>query len=112
MNSNSKEFDLVIVGVGIVGLATALAAQEHSSSLRIKICEKESQAGLHMSGRNSGVLHAGFYYSSDSLKSKFCKEGNLELRKFCSKNHIPILETGKVVVTRQIEDEARLDILH
>lgn len=95
-----------------MGLATALAAQEYSSDLKIKIYEKEPQVGLHMSGRNSGVLHAGFYYSSDSLKSKFCKEGNLELRQFCSRNSIPILETGKVVVTRRIEEEARLDILH
>jgi L-2-hydroxyglutarate oxidase LhgO len=67
---------------------------------------------VHASGRNSGVLHAGFYYSPDSLKAKFCKLGNLELRKFCKENNLRILESGKVVVCQDKKDVLRLEELY
>jgi L-2-hydroxyglutarate oxidase LhgO len=75
------------------------------------IIDKESKPGVHASGRNSGVLHAGFYYSPDSLKAKFCRLGNLELKNFCKENSIPILETGKVVVCQSKSDVSKLEDL-
>lgn len=68
--------------------------------------------GVHASGRNSGVLHAGFYYSPESLKAKFCKDGNLELRKIAKKHDIPVLNTGKVIVARNSEENQELDLLY
>jgi L-2-hydroxyglutarate oxidase LhgO len=68
--------------------------------------------GIHASGRNSGVLHAGFYYSPDSLKAKFCKQGNFELKKFCKENGLELLETGKVVVCQTNEDIERIQNLY
>ena len=74
--------------------------------------EKEKSLGVHASGRNSGVLHAGFYYSPESLKAKFCKDGNLELRKVAKKHGIPVLNTGKVIVARNSDENKELDTLY
>ena len=64
----------------------------------IRLIEKEAQFGLHCSSRNSGVLHAGFYYNQSSLKAKFCKQGNELMTKYFEKNKLPINYTGKLVV--------------
>ena len=103
-----EKFDVVIIGAGIVGLSVARALITRDPSIKILICEKEPEPGLHASSRNSGVLHAGFYYSPESLKAKFCRIGNKQLRDFIQQNNLPILETGKVVVTKSQEEEARL----
>jgi L-2-hydroxyglutarate oxidase LhgO len=68
--------------------------------LKVTIIDKEKKLGVHASGRNSGVLHAGFYYPPDSLKARFCREGNSELRNICKRNGIRIESIGKVVVAR------------
>jgi L-2-hydroxyglutarate oxidase len=102
----------LIIGAGIVGLSVGIALLQARPSLKILVIDKEAGPGQHASGRNSGVLHAGFYYSPDSLKAKFCREGNAELRKLCIENEIPVLECGKVVVARNAEEDARLDLLH
>ena len=94
----NKEFDYIVIGAGIVGISLGLAILERSPEKTVFIIDKESKTGVHACGRNSGVLHAGFYYSPDSLKAKFCRLGNLELKNFCKENSIPILETGKVFV--------------
>jgi len=104
--------DVLIIGAGIVGLSVGIALLQAKPSLKILVIDKEVGPGQHASGRNSGVLHAGFYYSPDSLKAKFCREGNAELRKLCIENEIPILECGKVVVARNTEEDARLDLLY
>jgi L-2-hydroxyglutarate oxidase len=96
----ARRCDVLILGAGVVGLSTGIALLESNSDLKVIIAEKESRIGFHASGRNSGVLHAGFYYSPDSLKAKFCREGNFELRKLAKKYSIPLRETGKIVVTR------------
>ena len=103
--------DVLIIGAGIVGLSVGIALLQARPSLKILVIDKEDGPGQHASGRNSGVLHAGFYYSPDSLKAKFCREGNAELRKLCIENEIPVLECGKVVVARNAEEDARLDLL-
>lgn len=105
------KWDVTIIGAGVIGLSIGNALLESNPHLRILIVEKESDLGFHASGRNSGVIHAGFYYSPDSLKAKFCRDGNRELRKLCIRNSIPILETGKVVVTQNEDEDLRLEKL-
>ena len=96
--------DVLILGAGIIGLSTGIALLESNPELKVIIAEKEKEIALHASGRNSGVLHAGFYYSAQSLKAKFCREGNVELRKLAKKYSIPVIEVGKVVVTRNRDE--------
>ena len=112
MSSREPKSDVLIIGAGIVGLSVGIALLQARPSLKILVIDKEAGPGQHASGRNSGVLHAGFYYSPDSLKAKFCREGNAELRRLCIENEIPVLECGKVVVARNAEEDARLDLLH
>ena len=107
----AKKCDVLIIGGGVVGLSTGIALLEANPSLKVVIAEKESRLGLHASGRNSGVLHAGFYYSPDSLKAKFCRDGNQELRILAKKHGIPVREVGKVVVARNGEENWRLETL-
>ena len=107
----NKEFDYIVIGAGIVGISLGLAILERSPEKKVLIIDKESKPGVHASSRNSGVLHAGFYYSPDSLKAKFCRLGNLELKNFCKENSIPILETGKVVVCQSKSDVSKLEDL-
>ncbi len=108
----NKEYDQIIIGAGIVGISLGLALLERDPSRKVLIIDKEGKPGIHASGRNSGVLHAGFYYSPDSLKAKFCRLGNLELRKFCKENNLQILETGKVVVCQDKQDITHLEELY
>lgn len=110
--SREPKSDVLIIGAGIVGLSVGIALLQARPTLKILVLDKEADAGQHASGRNSGVLHAGFYYSPDSLKAKFCREGNAELRKFCIENEIPVLECGKIVVARNSEEDSRLDHLY
>ena len=109
--ANSK-FDVVIAGGGIIGFAAAISIKQIDPGLSVAIFEKDYDYGLHASGRNSGVLHAGFYYSPDSLKAKFCVDGNLQLRKFAFDNGINVNETGKVVVARDAKESLRLETLY
>ena len=108
----NKEYDNIIIGAGIIGISLGLAILEQNPNKKVLIIDKEEKPGVHASGRNSGVLHAGFYYSPDSLKAKFCRLGNLELRKFCKDNNLQILETGKVVVCQDQQDVKRLEELY
>jgi L-2-hydroxyglutarate oxidase LhgO len=109
---SDEKSDVLIIGAGIVGLAIGIAILEQSPSLQVRICEKESSLGRHASGRNSGVLHAGFYYSPDSLKARFCRDGNSELKTLCSRHEIPVNAVGKVVVARNEDEDSRLDDLY
>lgn len=107
----TPRWDITIIGAGAIGLSIGNSLLESNPRLRVLILEKETSLGFHASGRNSGVIHAGFYYSPDSLKAKFCRDGNKELRKLCVRNGIPILETGKVVVTQNSQEESQLETL-
>jgi len=108
----SKKCDVLIVGAGAIGLSTGIALLQRRPDLKVIIAEKEKDIALHASGRNSGVIHAGFYYSPDSLKAKFCREGNLELRKLAKKYGIPVKDVGKVVVTQNDDEDFRLNALY
>jgi len=99
-------YDYIIIGGGIIGLNIARALKLKQSSSKIAIIEKEEEVGMHSSGRNSGVLHAGFYYSANSLKAKFTKEGNARLQQFCKDRRLHINQCAKVVVA-QNENEVK-----
>jgi L-2-hydroxyglutarate oxidase LhgO len=107
----AENCDVLIVGAGVIGLSVGIALLESNPSLKVSVAEKESHVGVHASGRNSGVLHAGFYYSPDSLKARFCRDGNFELKQLCKEGGIPVRTCGKVVVTQNEDEEARLDLL-
>ena len=102
---------ILIIGAGVVGLSVARALLEVHSTFRVYIVDKEESIGKHASGRNSGVIHAGFYYSPDSLKAKFCREGNSSLKQLCKDYGIPVKELGKVVVTRTSDEVSQLELL-
>ncbi len=103
--------DYLIIGAGIIGITVAIALKKKHPQATIMILEKEPEMGLHGSGRNSGVLHAGFYYTSDSLKARFTREGNAAMRSFCYANDLPINEAGKVVVAANASEDASLETL-
>jgi len=81
--------DVVVVGGGIVGLATALKIVEARPRTRIVVVEKESEVALHQTGNNSGVIHSGLYYKPGSLKAELCRAGYKELVAFCRQEEIP-----------------------
>lgn len=103
--------DLLIIGAGAIGFSIGIAYLDANPGKKVVVADKENQIGEHASGRNSGVLHAGFYYSPESLKAKFCRDGNAELRKIAKTYSIPIRDVGKVVVARNHEENLRLDKL-
>ncbi|MCF8525719.1 MAG: L-2-hydroxyglutarate oxidase [Rhodoluna sp.] len=104
--------DYLIIGGGVVGLAIAKELKSRFPTSTVAVLEKEPAVALHASGRNSGVLHAGFYYSPESLKAKLTRDGNERMRNFCIENGLPLLETGKVVVAQRQEDVPVLSELH
>ncbi len=103
--------DYLIIGAGIIGLNIAIALTKKYPDATITLLDKELEVGLHSSGRNSGVLHAGFYYTTDSLKARFTREGNAAMRAFCHAHNLPINEAGKVVVATNAEEDATLETL-
>ncbi|MBE0423471.1 MAG: L-2-hydroxyglutarate oxidase, partial [Lutibacter sp.] len=94
----SNKFDFIVVGAGIVGLATAYKLQLKFPDKTILILEKEPEIGLHQTGRNSGVMHSGIYYKPGSYKAKNCKIGSSQLIKFAVDNNIKHDVCGKVIV--------------
>ena len=108
---NKDGYDFVIAGGGVVGLGIALALKERYPSQTIAIYEKEPELGVHASGRNSGVLHAGIYYPPNSLKARLCIEGKGLLKDYCREFDLPLLECGKVIVPRSGQDDPQLDTI-
>jgi len=104
MESKKIQSDYLIIGAGIIGLAIAKLLKEKYPNRVINILEKESDVAYHSSGRNSGVLHAGFYYTSDSLKAKFTKDGNAFMRAYCEEHHLKLNKCEKVVVANDDEE--------
>jgi len=92
--------DFLLIGGGIIGISIARELKSRYPDSRICILEKEHQCGLHASGRNSGVLHAGFYYTADSFKAKFTREGNQCLTEYCDEKNIKLNKCGKLVVAQ------------
>ncbi|HUO46946.1 MAG TPA: L-2-hydroxyglutarate oxidase [Acidimicrobiia bacterium] len=106
---NHQQPDVVVVGAGIIGLATALAMTERGA--RVSVIEKENRVAAHQTGHNSGVIHTGIYYRPGSHKARLCVEGRKRLLEFCAVEDIPTQLTGKVVVaTRESELEALAEL--
>ena len=103
--------DFLVIGAGVIGINVARELKSRFTDSKVILIEKESACGLHASTRNSGVLHAGFYYSSDSLKAKFTKIGNQLLTRYCEENKLPINKCGKLVVAKTREELNSLDEL-
>ncbi len=106
-----KTSDYLIIGAGIMGFSVARALLQRDPGCSIQILEKEASAGSHASGRNSGVLHAGFYYSQDSLKARFTRDGNQCMRDYCLEQKLPINHCGKLVVAVNEEEITGLEEL-
>jgi L-2-hydroxyglutarate oxidase LhgO len=103
--------DFLIIGGGVIGLSIARELRRRYGDATVHLIEKESDVGQHASGRNSGVLHAGFYYTPDSLKARFTRDGNARMREYCAARGIPVNACGKLVVARNDGEHAGLDIL-
>lgn len=106
-----RSFDVVIVGGGIVGLATALQLLRQRPALRLAILEREDRLGAHQSTHNSGVLHAGLYYAPGSLKARLCREGKAELERYCEEKGVRFARVGKLVVATEPDELPRLAAL-
>lgn len=104
--------DLAVIGGGIVGLALADAWLARDPGATVVVHDKEDRLAAHASGRNSGVLHAGFYYAPESLKARLTREGNQLLREFCAERGVPVRATGKVVVVSREDQVPSLLELH
>lgn len=100
-----------MVGGGIIGLTVAKKLKERFHGSKVVLLEKESNCGLHASGRNSGVLHAGFYYSANSLKARFSREGNRLMTQYCIDKGLKINKCGKLVVAKNENELSRLEDL-
>lgn len=106
-----KRYDFLIIGSGIIGLTMAHAIKSRQLSATILIIDKEPQEARHASGRNSGVLHAGFYYTADSLKAKFTVDGNRAMKAYVRARGLKINECGKLVVAGNEGELGQLDEL-
>ena len=104
--------EFVIIGGGMVGLTIAYQLIKRNLSNQIIIVEKENQIGLHSSGRNSGVLHAGMYYEPDSLKAKVCVEGSKRLKNWVKEKGLNINKCGKLILPQRQELDSQLDLLY
>ena len=103
--------DYLVIGAGIIGVTLALELKRRNPNASVIVLEKESDVGEHASGRNSGVLHAGFYYSADSLKARFTREGNRRMTDYCLDKKLGINRCGKLVSVRSDAQQASLDEL-
>ena len=103
--------DFLIVGAGIIGLNLGISLKERFPDSKITVIDKEGQPAVHASGRNSGVLHAGFYYTADSFKAKFTQTGNQRLTEYCESRNITVNKCGKLVVAKNESELRQLDEL-
>ena len=107
-----QETEVVIVGGGIVGLATAYQLTQRDSRRRVVVLEKEASVARHQTGRNSGVLHSGIYYKPGSLKAQNCRTGKQAMEAFCRAEGIPYETCGKVIVAVDDRELPALERLH
>jgi L-2-hydroxyglutarate oxidase LhgO len=108
---STERADVLIVGAGIVGLATALRLLQQRPELHVVVLEKEATIAAHQTGHNSGVLHAGLYYEPGSLKARLCREGKHDLESYCAEHGVPVERTGKLVVALDESELPRLEAL-
>src|SRR5690349_4759915 len=104
-----SQSDLIIIGGGIVGLATAYRFLERFPGRTVVILEKEAAVARHQTGHNSGVLHSGIYYRPGSLKAQNCRAGKAAMEEFCRRESIPFEICGKVIVAIDDSEIPRLE---
>jgi len=107
----SRSTDFLVIGAGVIGLRTAIEVKRRFPDAGVTLIEKEALPGQHASGRNSGVLHAGFYYSADSFKARFTRIGNQRLADYCDERGLRINRCGKLVVAKNADELPVLDEL-
>jgi (S)-2-hydroxyglutarate dehydrogenase len=104
-----SQYDVAVIGGGIVGLATAWQISERDPGRKIVLLEKESSLAYHQTGRNSGVIHSGIYYKPGSMRAKNCREGKVALEAFCTEHDVAWKQTGKVIVATSESQFTALD---
>ncbi|PMR75795.1 L-2-hydroxyglutarate oxidase [Billgrantia endophytica] len=104
-------YDFIIIGGGILGLSTAMQLAERFPDKKIMLLEKEEGPARHQTGHNSGVIHAGVYYTPGSLKARFCLEGNRATREFCDRHDIDYDICGKLLVATNEQEMQRMESL-
>jgi L-2-hydroxyglutarate oxidase len=110
--AGERTYDVVVVGAGIVGLATARALLQRRPGLSLAVLDKETTPGRHQTGHNSGVLHSGIYYAPGSLKARLCRAGKEALERYADERGIPFERCGKLIVALGPAELDRLDELH
>ncbi len=103
------DFDIVVIGGGIIGLASAYKIQRHHPDISIAVLEKEGQLAAHQTGHNSGVIHSGLYYKPGSNKAKTCAKGRKELVAFAKEHNVPCKICGKIIVATKKKELANLE---
>ena len=106
------DFDLAVIGGGIVGLSTAMQMTERFPGISVAVVEKEPSLARHQTGRNSGVIHAGVYYQPGSLKAQFCREGVEATIQFCRERGIAYDQCGKLLVATEPAELPRMEALY
>jgi len=104
-------YDFIVIGAGIIGISTAWQLQRAFPGCSVVVLEKEGGPARHQTGRNSGVIHAGVYYTPGSLKAQFCKEGNIATKKFCNEYGIRYDQCGKLLVATNEAERLRMTAL-
>ena len=107
-----ENIDLVIIGAGIIGLATANEIIKSEKNKNILVLDKSNSVASQQSGHNSGVIHSGIYYKPGSLKAQFCVEGRKTMTEFCEQNEIPVWTCGKLIVATKESDLPRINNLY
>jgi L-2-hydroxyglutarate oxidase len=105
------KYDFCVIGGGIVGLATAMKLLDMRPGASLLLIEKEPRVGVHQTGHNSGVIHAGIYYKPGSNKAKYCVAGAAAMRAFCAEHQIPFEMCGKLIVATSALEEQRVGAL-
>jgi L-2-hydroxyglutarate oxidase len=105
------DYDVAVIGAGLVGLATARALLQQRPGLRLVVIDAESRIAAHQSSHNSGVVHTGLYYRPGSLKARLCREGRAQLLRFAEQHGIPCERRGKIGVARSDGELSRLEAL-
>ena len=109
--STTRQYDVTVIGAGLIGLSTAMHLLERYPALRLAIIEKDPHPASQQSGHNSGVIHSGIYYKPGSFKARFCVEGRASMTQFCIDNQIPTWTCGKLIVATREEEIPRLQTL-
>ena len=112
MSTGTKDYDVAVIGGGIIGLATAMRLTQDFPRQRVVVLEKEPEIARHQTGHNSGVIHAGIYYAPGSQKANFCSTGARMLREFCDQRGINYKMCGKVIVATDEGQVPRLEELY